>query len=346
MPGPRRVRQSHYSQSMDVHPPGPSVYVSDPSYGPGLDPMDADTAPVDTTVEGIDWGPVTPPASPGGELAFVDGAQQVEAWLTITAGDDPEPLPGAAFAAAAGAVITSPGRAAEIVGLRVRRAIVTVGDRRLSLPPLGGFAWESRTGAASESTGIARRVGEFRQQLELALAEELARPDRLIVLDGRLSFVRDVGGPVVGAIKSHHRMYLPPDEARTVVALRVGERTPLFAIGEDRLSWYQRLPGVGCAGWAGILRGEAARSMGAAEAARLADRAAAELPRFAGRPHRDPRAPQNLSPIAGLEWRLRHRMGDRRLALRAVRRAALRAQLDASTPARVDVSEVVDPVAA
>ncbi len=206
---------------------------------------------------------------------------------------------------------------------------MTVGDRRLTLPPVGGFSWETRAGAASEATGVARRVGEFRQQMELALAEELARPDRLVVLDGRLSFVRDVGGPVVGAIKSHHRMYLPPDEARTVVALRVGERTPLFAIGEDRLSWYQRLPGVGGEGWAGILRGEAPRSLGTVEAARLADRAAAELPRFAGRPHRDPRAPQNLSPIAGLEWRLRHRMGDRRLALRAVRRSALRARLDA-----------------
>ena len=182
--------------------------------------------------------------------------------------------------------------------------------------------------------------------MELALAEELASPERLVVLDGRLSFVRDVGGPVVGAIKSHHRMYLPPAEARTVVALRVGERTPLFAIGEDRLSWYQRLPGVGCEGWAGILRGEAARSMGAAQAARLADRAAAELPRFAGRPHRDPRAPQNLSPIAGLEWRLRHRMGDRRMALRAVRRSALRARLDASWPAQVAVAEPIDAVAA
>ncbi len=331
---------------MDVNPPGTSIHVADPSYGPGLDPMDGDTAPVDTTVEGLPWGPVAPPASPGGELAFIDGAQQVEAWLTVTAGDDPEPLPGAAFAAAAGAVLTGPGSAAEIVGLRVRRAIVTVGDRRLQLPPVGGFSWEPRTGAASESTGIARRVGEFRQQLELALAEELAGPDRLIVLDGRLSFVRDVGGPVVGAIKSHHRMYLPPEEARVVVALRVGERTPLFAIGADRLSWYQRLPGVGLAGWAGILRGEVARSMGAAEAARLADRAAVELPRFAGRPHRDPRAPQNLSPVAGLEWRLRHRMGDRRLALRAVRRAALRATLDTASPAQVAVSEADEPVAA
>jgi uncharacterized protein len=138
-------------------------------------------------------------------------------------------------------------------------------------------------------------------------------------------------------------MYLPAEEARAVVALGVGERTPLFAIGEDRLSWYQRLPGAGREGWAGILRGELARSVGLSEARRLADRAAAELPRFAGRPHRDPRAPQNLAPVAGLEERLRHRMGDRRLALRAARRAAAAAALDAGPGARVDVEE---PVAA
>lgn len=322
----------------------PAVHVADPSYGPGLDPTEPETAPVDTAVEGVPWGPLAPRPAPPGELVFVDGAQQVEAWLTITPPDDPQAVPGVAFSVAAGAVVAGPGRPASIEALRVRRAVLTVGERRLSLPPIGGFRWESRAGAAREATGIARRVGQLRQELELALAEELAAEDRLVVLDGRLSFVRDVPGPVVGAIKSHHRMYLPPAQAAAVVALDVGQRTPLFAIGDDRLSWYQRLPGAGRAGWAGILRGELARAVGVAEARRLADRAAAELPRFAGRPHRDPRAPQNLAPVAGLEGRLRHRMGDRRLALRAARRSATRATLDAA-PARVAVEEP-EPVAA
>ena len=34
------------------------------------------------------------------------------------------------------------------------------------------------------------------------------------------------------------------------------------------------------------------------------------LPRFASRLHKDPRAPQNLSPIGGLERELRRRLGD------------------------------------
>ncbi len=239
---------------------------------------------------------------------------------------------------------------ARIVDLAVRRVVLTVGDRRLRLPPAGGFAWEAQVSSAREPTGLARRVGQLRQEAEHMLAERYARPGRLVVLDGRLSFVRDAAGPIVGAIKSHHRMYLPPAQAAVVTALRVGQRTPLFAIGTDRLSWYQRLPNAGEAGWAGILRGELPRALGVAEARRLADRAAAELPRFAGRPHRDPRAPQNLAPIAALEERLRHRLGDRRLALRAVRRAAAAAELEqAGAPAlaavRVEVGEA-DPMAA
>jgi hypothetical protein len=46
------------------------------------------------------------------------------------------------------------------------------------------------------------------------------------------------------------------------------------------------------------------------------------LPRFASRPHKEPRAPQNLYPIAGLERDLRHRLGDARILYRALRRAA------------------------
>jgi hypothetical protein len=46
------------------------------------------------------------------------------------------------------------------------------------------------------------------------------------------------------------------------------------------------------------------------------------LPRFASRPHKEPRAPQNLCPIAGLEQRLRHLLGDSDLLERALRVAA------------------------
>jgi uncharacterized protein len=312
-----------------------AVHVLDPSYGPALDPLEGDTAAVDAAVERERWGPVDPAPQPPGPLVFVDGAQQIEAWLQASVPGEPGPIVGLACALAAGAVLTAPGERARVAAVRSRRLVLTVGDRCLRLPPSGGFAWEPVRASAEEGTGLARRVGQLRQEMEHSLAEAVAEPERMVVLDGRLSFVRDAGGPVVGAIKSHQRMYLGPRESLVVPALAVGQRTPLFAIGEDRWSWYQRLPGAGADGWAGILRGELPRTLDLASARALADRAAAELPRFAGRAHRDPRAPQNLAPIGGLEARLRHRLGDRRLALRAARRSAAAATLAPREPASV-----------
>jgi hypothetical protein len=52
------------------------------------------------------------------------------------------------------------------------------------------------------------------------------------------------------------------------------------------------------------------------------------LPRLASDPAHDPRAPQNLHPIGGLEHRLRRRLGDPLLVRRAIE-AHLHAQLAA-----------------
>jgi hypothetical protein len=53
-----------------------------------------------------------------------------------------------------------------------------------------------------------------------------------------------------------------------------------------------------------------------------ADLLTALLPLFASEAHKDGRAPQNLYPIGGLERDLRHRLGDREVVVRALRRAA------------------------
>lgn len=329
---PGHVRDPDYSGAMPDPSSRLSIHVADPGYGPGLDASDMDTADVRTDIEPVAWAPLRPQPRPSGELVFIDGAQQIEAWLTVSHADEPRPLAGVAFAVAAGAVRAGHGDRAEVVDLHVRRAAICEGDRCLHLPPAGAFRWDPRAGSGRDPFALARRVGQMRGELELQLAERWASPERLIVLDGRLSFVRDAHGPVVGAVKSHHRIYLEGELGMVVSRLAVGERTPLFAIGEDRLSWYQRLPGAGEGGWAGILRGEAPRALGLEVARMLADRSTAELPRYAGRPHRDPRAPQNMVPIMTLEGRLRHRMGDRKLALRAVRQAAAGAWLEDAAP--------------
>ena len=75
-------------------------------------------------------------------------------------------------------------------------------------------------------------------------------------------------------------------------------------------------------GWDGVVRLEVPADRPVADTAALADRLSATLPRFASTPHKDPRAPQNLVPIGGLERELRHRLGDAPLLLRALRTAA------------------------
>jgi hypothetical protein len=58
------------------------------------------------------------------------------------------------------------------------------------------------------------------------------------------------------------------------------------------------------------------------DAITLADRVTATLPRYASESHKDPRAPQNLYPVGGLERELRRRLGDPDVLYRALLIAA------------------------
>ncbi len=92
--------------------------------------------------------------------------------------------------------------------------------------------------------------------------------------------------------------------------------------------------------WAGIVRLECSADLEIAEAVWLADLSLVTLPRFASSPYKDPRAPQNLVPIAGLERLLRSRLGDARLLHRALtvaaRTAAARPAADGTAARRGD----------
>ena len=313
------------------------IEVLDPRYNPGHGPVDDGGAVVETSVEALRWEPRTPPAAPPGPLAFVDGAQRVEAWLRVASDGDPIPTSAAAIAIGVGAVIAVPGNVPTIVHTTIERLVVTSGPGTLGLPATDGIAWRSVAATQPGPDPIAQIVSGQRSQLEHTVAERVATRDGLVVLDGRRAFVREGDGPIMGAIKSHQRAYLHDEAAAVMAALGVGQRTPLFAIGDDRWSWYQRLPVLNPTGWQGILRGELPQTLGIAAAAALADRATRELPRFAGIPHRDPRAPQNLTPIGALEAHLRRRLGDRRLMLRLIRRAAHQAGIE-SLPAEFEAA--------
>ena len=89
-----------------------------------------------------------------------------------------------------------------------------------------------------------------------------------------------------------------------------------------RNSWYLQLPGTQGVPWSGIVRLECSADLPRNQVVELANQTVRLLPPLASTPHKDPRAPQNLVPIGGLERELRHRLGDQQLLYRSLRAAA------------------------
>ncbi len=303
-----------------------------PEYGAPTDEtaITGDTDPVDATVEVplARWGPRTPvPGTARADcVAFVDGVRRVDARVWVT-DDDGVARQGICATYAAG-VVACRGTTAALGGAEVRRAMFA--------PSEGSTAVATRHGTyrhvpvpSDDPDRLAIALQDAMAELEHRVSAEAGLealgedPDGLVVVDGplreRIRLPR-----AVGYVKTHRTPYLPPEVALVVGALAAGSRTPLFLIGGRfaRWSWYLRLPGPVAHPWAGVVRGEVSADLNVAEAVVLADRLALMLPRFASVPQKDPRAPQNLFPIAGLERELRRRLGDPLLMLRALQAAA------------------------
>jgi hypothetical protein len=297
-----------------------TVETWDPDYGAPSEPDLVDSSEnVDPSVEvaAQQWRPLFPESEPAHDVLFVDGVRRVDANLWI---DREGRFPGFGLAAtyAAGAVRCN--SAATVVAAEVRRGVFTGADAEPVATVMGTYDVMSTRGSTPEELwlGIQERMGD----LEGEVAEKHADV-ALVVVDGPLSHRRHVEG-AVGYVKTQHVQYLPDELRSTLGSLPVGCRTPLFltTTSWSRFSWYLRLAnGTGPAG--GLVRCEVKADMTVAAAAQLANLVTASLPRFASARHKDPRAPQNLYPIGGLERELRRRLGDRDLAIRALRRAAV-----------------------
>ena len=299
-----------------------------PEYGSPLD-QDEALAPsegsVDSAVETADWAPMEGRDDGVDRIAFVDGVRRVDARLTL---DDPVagPVPGLCGTFAVGATVWDRLECRSFVeAVRVERWAVLAGGRTETLPPVAldpGYA--TTTSPSQDPATLIKQLHTKMRRAEGETASGLAE-GCFVIADGPLNEL--AAHPTVGYIKSHRVAYLEPEQNAAVAQLAPGQRTPLFTIGDyKRYSWYVRLAVLqGGHSWTGIVRCEVSGQLSKDLARTIADRTAAVLPAVASEAHLDPRAPQNLVPIAALEKELRHRMGDQRLVYRALREAVMAA---------------------
>ena len=297
-----------------------TVETWDSEYGAPTDPELGDaTKNVDASVEvrPEEWRPLQPDANAVADVLFVDGVRRVDATLWI---DQLPDFPAFALAAtyAAGAVRCN-GKAV-LEEAEVGRGLFTSAPATDIDANVGTYEVKATKGTTSEELwlGIQQRMGD----LEAQVAHQSGGGEMLVV-DGPLSHARDIDN-AVGYIKTQKVQYLPIELRSILTSLPAGYRTPMFltTTSRSRFSWYLRLANhAGPAG--GLVRCEIDADKTAADAARIATKVSATLPRFASASHKDPRAPQNLYPIGGLERELRRRLGDKDLATRALRKASL-----------------------
>lgn len=256
-------------------------------------------------------------------LLFCDGVRRIDARVWVY-GPAPQPAPAIAASYAAGLVCCD--GSATIVEIVGGRGLFSPSDLAADIvTPHASYPVHLAPGGSPDQLSLALQTRLIDAEVRLALEYRAthAEGDDLLVVDGPL-LARTPLPRTVGYIKTHHAAYLPSPQADLVGALAPGQRTPVFTLGPGwtRHSWYLRLPGGSGAPWSGVVRLECSANLPATEAVRVASATARALPPLASVPYKDPRAPQNLVPIGGLERALRHRLGDPQLLYRALRAAS------------------------
>jgi hypothetical protein len=275
---------------------------------------------LDLELKAADWKPMDPQVVPlPGSVLFLDGVQRIDARVWRH-GDEPEPTPGVLASVAVGLVRCD--GAAEIVDVRVDRGLFAEAGEDIETRHAKYLFHHAPGGLDKLTLGVNRRMSELEVTLANAWREQSTVEDDLLVVDGPLRG-RTHLARTVGYVKTHQKSYLQAQQAAVVADLAPGQRSPVFGMGTswERKSWYLRLPGSSRAPWSAIVRLECSADLPTPDATALADITARVLPRLASVPHKDPRAPQNLVPIGGLERQLRHRLGDQALLYRSLRAA-------------------------
>ncbi|MGC4787557.1 hypothetical protein ACLQ22_06910 [Micromonospora sp. DT178] len=305
----------------------------DPAYGASFEaaggggPAAPSSAQVDPDAElpAVDWRAIGP--RPGVRapdvVLLVDGVRRIDASVW-TAEEDGASFPGLAASYAAGVVRCDLERgAAQLAGARVGRGLFTASPSAVDVVAGSVRYPVHRVSGTGELNKLPAAVQGPLTALEVEVSGAARTDGDLLVVDGPLRNRRQLPR-TVGYIKTQHSQYLDARLTAVVTGLAAGERSPVFKLGTawGGWSWYLRLPVALGAPWAGIVRMECSAELSVDEAVGLADLSLVTLPRFASTPYKDPRAPQNLIPIAGLERRLRALLGDARLLHRVLTAAA------------------------
>ncbi|WP_233507291.1 hypothetical protein [Spongiactinospora gelatinilytica] len=310
-----------------------SVDPWDPGYAAALTKealaeLGSTSAELDLDVElaAADWRPVgpAPGATPPGVLLVADGVRRIDARVWMHDPQGATPTPGIAASYAAGIVRCGP-EGASLAAIDVCRSVFSAAPYASDVKtPAAVYQALPAADASMDELSLALQRQVTHLEVELAVRHRRQEgADELLLVDGPLRG-RTHLPRTVGYIKTHHTAYLPPPQAAVVSALAPAQRTPIFLMGTSwrRHAWYVRLPSGSATPWAGVARCEAGADLRPDEVIELADSITLALPQLAGVDYKDPRAPQNLTPIGGLEKLLRHRLGDPRLLYRALRAAA------------------------
>lgn len=318
--------------------PWGSEYASQFTVSHEMDNGEAVVQAQEEPVEDRPWAPVKPIVTLLPKVtAVVDGVMRTDASAMVMDGDRRALALFSSYGA--GAVVIN--SQVHIAHDRIQRLFIAGGN--WSDP--GDLMITAGTGAEMCYHGVSCRADSYEKlrealttemrQAEAQVAEAISEEDNLILADGNLTSLRK-SSSVVGVIKTIHRMYLAPLKATILQHLQPGERTPLFRVDSGRktdgysvFSCYLRLtrPQPTELPFAGLVRLEAKASLGPARAVALLDQAAIKVCELASRAPKDPRAPQNLIPVGGLERHLRHRLGDPQLILRGIKQK-VRAMLE------------------
>lgn len=253
---------------------------------------------------------------------LVDGRQRIDAQIADSSGRR------ALLATVVAGAVLRDGAGIRPVGEpRKRHILLHSASLEEPLPP-GLDHYEPVQTEKSDPTSLRSKVIELMRRLEASLVNELE--GGLVIVDGQIfPGERPYEEPerIVGYTKTQAATYLGPEEQALVHNLKPHQRTPIFSIPGyalrrplDVFSWYVRLPlepSVPFYSGAALLRVETPTPE-PVDAIRVANLSVSLFCQMASSPARDPRAPQNLIPIAGLEQWLGRHMGQGEVVRRRI----------------------------